>query len=163
MRLAKILGLAFVPGSLLLAACGTSSSEGSAPGTSSQANTSPTIGVAQVSAASSKLGEILVDRQGRTLYLFANDTTSTSTCYTSCVQLWPPLITSGSPTAGPGVEASKLSTTHRTDGTTQVTYAGHPLYSYVSDTKPGAITGQGVNSSGGLWYVVSPTGSAMTG
>jgi predicted lipoprotein with Yx(FWY)xxD motif len=152
----SLTGLALL-GSLFVAACGGSGSSG-AP----QATTSP-LGVAAVAATSSKFGQILVDGQGKTLYLFQLDKTSSPTCYGSCVALWPPFLTSAAPMPGSGIDATKLSTTRRTDGTTQVTYAGHPLYEYVGDTKAGDTTGEAINSSGGLWYVVSVTGSAVTG
>ena len=143
-------------GALLLVACGSSS-----PGGSSGARSSP-VPVATVATASSGLGQILVDGTGKTLYVFDADKGASPTCYGSCIQLCPALLTSGSAKAGTGVDASKLSTSARTDGTTQVTYGGHPLYLYVGDSKPGDVTGQGVNSSGGLWHVVSPSGSAIT-
>lgn len=104
------------------------------------------------------LGQILTDDQGRTLYLFLNDTGTTSTCYDACAKTWPPLMTAGQPTAGDGVNASLLSTTQRTDGTTQVTYNGHPLYYFANDAQPGDSKGQGVKQ---VWYVVSPAGDAI--
>jgi len=96
-----------------------------------------------------------------TVYLFVADTGSVSTCYTSCAQIWPPVATSGAPQAGTGATASLLGTSKRTDGKTQVTYAGHPLYYFVNDKKAGDTTGQGVNGFGGLWWVLSPSGAAI--
>lgn len=141
--------------SVLVAACGSSSSStGSAsPSTSASA----TIAV----ATNSKLGQILVDGKGITVYLFVKDTGTSSTCYTSCAQLWPPVLTSGAPQAGTGATASLLGTTTRTDGKVEVTYAGHPLYYFVSDKLPGDATGQGIDNFGGLWWVLTPSGAAM--
>ena len=94
--------------------------------------------------------------------VFDPDTGTASTCYTSCANVWPPLLTDGTPQAGTGVDASLLGTTTRTDGKVEVTYAGHPLYYFVKDKAPGDITGQGINGFGGLWWVVSPAGAAIT-
>lgn len=103
-------------------------------------------------------GGFLVDVNGMTLYLFTKDTTSASTCSGGCARSWPPLIATGQPVAGAGVDASLLGTTPRADGSIQVTYNGHPLYYYKSDRAAGDKKGQGV---GGVWYVVSATGDAM--
>jgi predicted lipoprotein with Yx(FWY)xxD motif len=121
------------------------------------AGTAATIAV----ATDAKLGQILVDGKGMTLYLFVADTGTASTCYTSCAQFWPPVLTSGAPVAGSGAQASLLGTTTRTDGNVEVTYAGHPLYYFLKDKKPGDTTGQGVNGFGGLWWVLSPAGTAI--
>ena len=147
----RLLVTAFVVAALLTAACG-----GSTP-LSSPAGARATIAV----ASNAKLGQILVDGAGKTLYLFVADTGSSSTCYTSCAQLWPPVLTSGPPQAGSGATASLLGTTTRTDGKTEVTYGGHPLYYFVSDKQAGDATGQGVDSFGALWWVVSPSGAAV--
>jgi len=123
---------------------------------------SPTPKVAtgtKIDVGSTRLGRVLVDGMGRTLYLFVADTGTKSTCNSSaCVQYWPPLLTTGAPQAGAGVNAGLLGTTKRQDGTTEVTYAGHPLYYFISDNKAGDVTGQGINGFGGPWYVVSPSG-----
>jgi predicted lipoprotein with Yx(FWY)xxD motif len=95
-----------------------------------------------------------------TLYLFTADTGATSTCDTTCAGAWPPVV-AGSPKAGPGAQASLLGTTTRSDAKVQVTYAGHPLYYFFSDTTPGETNGQGANAFGGLWWVVSPSGTAI--
>jgi predicted lipoprotein with Yx(FWY)xxD motif len=106
-----------------------------------------------------RLGDILVNSGGRTIYLFLADKGTKSSCNSSaCVLYWPPVLTKGAPQAGAGVKASLLGTTRRADGTTEVTYAGHPLYYFISDKKPGDVTGQGINGFGGLWYVLSPSG-----
>jgi len=106
-----------------------------------------------------KLGDILVDGKGMTLYLYTKDTADTSNCNGGCLQAWPALLAPGAatPVAGTGVTA-KLGVIKRSDGTSQVTANGMPLYRYAQDTKAGATTGQGV---GGVWYVLTPAGTAM--
>jgi predicted lipoprotein with Yx(FWY)xxD motif len=101
---------------------------------------------------------ILVDSKGFTLYDFHKDKGGKSSCYGACAGIWPPLTTSGAPQAMSGAEASKLGTTKRTDGTVQVTYAGWPLYTYVSDTKPGDAKGNDFSSFGAQWYALKPNG-----
>jgi predicted lipoprotein with Yx(FWY)xxD motif len=111
--------------------------------------------------AHSKLGTMLVDGRGRTLYLFQADKGTTSTCDGACASVWPPLTTAGSPIAGAGVSASKLGTTTRGDGTTEVTYNGHPLYTYAGDSAPGQTTGQGSDDFGAEWYAVWAAGTPI--
>lgn len=161
-RLVFIGGLAAI--ALLGAACGasTQSQAGTSPAPIAASPSPAATGATVAVANDSKLGQILVDGSGRTLYLFVADSGSASTCYTSCAQIWPPVLTTGAPKAGTGATASLLGTTARTDGTTEVTYAGHPLYYFVSDKKPGDTTGQGVNGFGGLWYVLSPAGMQIS-
>jgi len=141
----------------LLAACGgtASPSAGSSP-------TPAATGTKIMVANDAKLGQILVDGKGMTVYLFVADTGTTSTCYTTCANIWPPVLTDGAPQAGTGTNKSLLGTTTRTDGKVEVTCAGHPLYYFIKDKKPGDTTGQGINGFGGLWWVVSPTGVAIT-
>jgi predicted lipoprotein with Yx(FWY)xxD motif len=98
-----------------------------------------------------------------TVYLFAADTGSTSTCTGACAQVWPPVTTTGAPKAEGEAAAADLGTSTRSEGTKQVTYKGHPLYWYVSDSKAGETTGQGVQSFGAAWWVLSPSGSEITG
>jgi predicted lipoprotein with Yx(FWY)xxD motif len=118
-------------------------------------------GGAKVAIAKSRLGRILVDSKGITLYDFVKDKGPTSACYGACAALWPPLITKGKPVAGPGVRASLLGTTKRKDGKLEVTYAGRPLYYFVTDKKPGQTTGQGINQFGAPWWVLSPAGKEI--
>ena len=152
---------------LLTAACGSSSPSTAAASPSPSAAAASPSPSAPATAATikvatdPKLGKILVDGNGMTVYLFVQDTGKTSTCYTSCAKFWPPVLTTGAPQAGTGAQASLLGTTARTDGTTEVTYAGHPLYYFANDKKPGDTTGQGVNGFGGLWWVLTPAGAAM--
>ena len=111
-----------------------------------------------VAIAKSRLGRILVDSKGVTLYDFVTDKGGASSCYGACAALWPPLITKGKPHAGHGVRASLLGTTKRKDGKLEVTYNHHPLYYFVSDRKPGQTTGQGLNQFGAPWWALSPAG-----
>jgi predicted lipoprotein with Yx(FWY)xxD motif len=141
----------------LLAGCGGSPAGTTAATTPTPAATGTTISV----ATDAKLGQILVDASGKTVYLFVADTGTSSTCYTSCAAIWPPVVTTGAPKAGTGAQSSLLGTTARTDGTTEVTYAGHPLYYFIQDKAAGDTKGQGINGFGGLWWVVSPSGAAM--
>lgn len=159
-----------VAAALIAAACGytaPSAGYGAPAGTPSSApaaqpSASPTAAVATgttIGVGSTRLGQVLVDGQGRTLYLFLADKGTQSACNSSaCVQYWPPVLTTGVPQAVAGVNASLLGTTTRQDGTTEVTYAGHPLYYFITDKKAGDVTGQGVNAFGAPWYVVSPSG-----
>jgi predicted lipoprotein with Yx(FWY)xxD motif len=118
-------------------------------------------GGARLNVATSRVGRILVDKKGITLYDFPPDRGTRSVCYGACAALWPPLTTQGKPVAGRGVRASLLGTTKRKDGKVQVTYRGHPLYYFVTDRKPGQITGQGLNQFGGPWWVLSPAGKEI--
>jgi predicted lipoprotein with Yx(FWY)xxD motif len=167
-RLALVGGLAAA--AMFSAACGTGgyasnpygspgSPSPSAPATvAPSANPSPKAG-ATIDVGSTRLGQVLVDGSGRTLYLFLADRGTQSACNSSaCVQYWPPILTTGAPQAGPGVNSSLLGTATRKDGTTEVTYAGHPLYYFISDKKAGDTSGQGIVGFGGPWYVVSPSG-----
>lgn len=117
---------------------------------------------ATVSAKSGPLGTILVNGKGATLYLFQADKTSKSTCNGACAKQWPPLTVSGKPTAGSGVDSAKLSTSTRSDGSHQVTYNGHPLYTFSGDTKAGQTNGQGLNAFGATWYVLGTDGKQIT-
>jgi predicted lipoprotein with Yx(FWY)xxD motif len=116
---------------------------------------------ATVRVEKTNLGKILVNSKGRTLYLFQADSGTTSACSDACAAAWPPL-TSATPKVGKGAKASLASTATRSDGKPQVIYNGHPLYTYSGDKKAGNTNGQGVNTFGGLWYVLSPTGSQVT-
>jgi predicted lipoprotein with Yx(FWY)xxD motif len=104
------------------------------------------------------LGTILVDSEGRTLYDFHKDEGGASSCYGACAGAWPPLLTEGDPQAQGAADRSMLGTTERKDGTTQVTYAGHPLYTYVGDQKPGEANGNDIDQFGAEWYALQPSG-----
>jgi len=116
---------------------------------------------ATVSTAGSKLGTILVDSRGRSLYLFEKDARRRSACAETCATYWPPLLAKGKPTAGGAAKKALLGIVRRADGTRQVTYAGHPVYRFVQDTKPGQTNGQDLNDFGARWYVLSPAGKKI--
>jgi predicted lipoprotein with Yx(FWY)xxD motif len=109
------------------------------------------------------LGRILVNSQGRTLYLFKKDARGKSRCAGACAKFWPPLRASGKPTAGRGLSASKLGTIKRSDGKPQVTYNGHPLYTFQQDTRAGQTNGQGLTAFGASWFTLSPAGNQISG
>ena len=160
----RLLLLAIAPAlaALVVAGCGGGSSSSSTQQSSTQSKAAaPSGAAATVSLRKLNVGNALVDSQGRTLYLFEADKGPTSTCNGACASLWPPDMTSGKPNAGPGVDAAKLGTTKRSDGTLEVTYNGHPLYRYAPDTKPGEDTGQGLNQFGAKWYVLAASGSKI--
>jgi predicted lipoprotein with Yx(FWY)xxD motif len=141
---------------LVVAGCGSASGSTAPPTTK---NGRPaTLGV-----ANENLGNILVNSQGRTLYLFQKDTGTTSTCTGACAVNWPPLRANGAPTVGSGANASLVGTTMRSDGKPQTTYNGHPLYLFVKDQKPGDAMGEGLTAFGGGWFAVSPAGNQVTG
>ncbi|CAN5132218.1 lipoprotein [soil metagenome] len=119
-----------------------------------------TAAAATVEVADTSLGSVLADADGRTLYVFDNDTDGESSCYDDCATNWPPLVTQGDPAAGEGADGGLLGTTERTDGTTQVTYGGLPLYYFAADQAAGDVNGQAV---GEVWWVVSPEGEPITG
>src|SRR5690606_27666570 len=104
------------------------------------------------------IGSYLTDEQGRSVYMFEADSSNQTTCYDACAQAWPPVLTDGRPTAGPGVDESLLGTIERADGSLQVTYNGWPLYYFIKDSESGDINGQGVNGFGADWYLLTPGG-----
>ena len=144
----------FVP--FALAACGTAATNYGGATAPSAAS-----GAATISVAGSSLGQILVDGNGKTLYLFEADTGAQSTCAGACAQAWPPLTTNGTPKAAGGASQSLLGTTERSEGTRQVTYNGHPLYFFVSDSKPGETNGEGSTAFGAGWDVLAPSGAKI--
>lgn len=113
---------------------------------------------ATVMVASTDLGDILVDAEGMTLYMFDPDAQGESTCYDDCATAWPPLTVDAAPTAGEGADDSKLGTVERTDGTLQVTYNSWPLYYWAQDAAPGDTTGQAVNN---VWWVLDADGEPI--
>ena len=129
-------------------------------GTSSAAPPSAPRG-ALVALGKTALGKVLVDARGRTLYLFEKDKHGMSACYGACTGYWPPLLSPAKPRPGNGVRASLLGLTRRTDGKRQVTYAGHPLYSFVGDKRANQTTGEGLTDFGAAWDVVSASGRAV--
>jgi len=156
---------------LAVAGCGGSDDNGSGSGgaysggeSGETAATKPASngggGTAAVVTASTAgdLGKVIVDSKGMTLYDFHKDKGGKPACYGPCAKGWPPLLTEGKPQAGEGAMASKLGTVKRNDGTMQVTYAGHPLYTFVEDKKPGEANGNDVDAFGAEWYALQPSG-----
>jgi predicted lipoprotein with Yx(FWY)xxD motif len=161
--LAALAAVALV--ALIVAGCGGGDDDGGGGNSSSSAPPPKAKNGSKpgtVDVASSSFGNILVDSQGRTIYLFQKDTGTKSTCSGACATQWPPVRVNGKPTAGSGVNASMLGTTPRSDGSPQVTYNGHPLYLFVGDSSPGDTNGEGINAFGAAWYVESPAGNAIT-
>jgi predicted lipoprotein with Yx(FWY)xxD motif len=122
---------------------------------------SATRTTATVSLRKTTLGMILVSSKGRTLYVFAKDRNGRSACAASCATYWPALLSRGKPTAGPGVNALLVGTTKRSDGSMQVTYNKHPLYTFALDTQPGQVKGEGSSNFGARWWAVSAAGTAV--
>jgi len=150
---------------LIAAGCGSTSSNSGAVGPYGSTITTSVpngaAGATNVSLANSGLGRIVVDSTGRTLYLFEKDTNNRSACYGPCATYWPPLLTSGKPLAQSGLNQQLVGTTSRSDGTRQVTYAGHPLYRYLLDHEPGQTTGEGLQDFGAGWDVLSQAGTKI--
>ena len=156
------------------AGCGGSSSSSATPasGTNASSGSSGSSGAygygggggsssasaVTVKAVSSPLGTILVDQDGKTLYLFEADSQNKSNCSGGCLTLWPPVMANGKATAGSGVTAGMIGTA---TGSSQVTYAGHPVYWFSGDTKAGDTNGEGLDDFGGEWYAISPAGKAV--
>jgi predicted lipoprotein with Yx(FWY)xxD motif len=171
LRVASVVALLGV--ALLVAACGSSSSSStatttataaSAPAASSTtASSTPAATGVSVGTAKGSAGTYLTGAGGKAVYLWVADPMGKSTCAGACAQAWPPLTTMGAPVAGPGVNKSDLGTITRSDGTKQVTYNGHPLYYFAGDTSAGSTTGQGSDGFGAKWWLVTPSGSAITG
>lgn len=158
-------------GAVLMAvgACGTTSPARSGAGsqptmttaaTATTATTAPSPPGRGIEIAVSHGG--LTDSAGRTLYVWAGDTGSTSRCAGACASEWPPVLTTGSPAVGTGVVARFLGTSMRADGAEQVTYRGHPLYYYRDDTGAGQAKGQGADDFGGRWSKMDASGKAIT-
>ncbi len=146
---------------LVVAACGSSPSSGGAASSAPQPSAAPasSAAVAGTTLKTAKVmgATVLTNSQGFTLYWFVPDTSTTSKCNGSCATFWPPV--KGPATAGPGV-TGKLGTITRSDGATQATYNGHPLYTYKADTAPGQAKGNGINASGGVWHEMTASGAA---
>jgi predicted lipoprotein with Yx(FWY)xxD motif len=143
---------------LAIAACGGSTTASTTPQTTPTGRPA-TLGVEK----DATLGNILVDADGRTLYLFQKDSRNHSSCSGASAEGWPPLRASAKPVVGTGTSASLLATTARSDRPSQVTYNGHPLYRFAGDTKPGDTNGQGQTAFGGGWFALSPAGTIVAG
>jgi predicted lipoprotein with Yx(FWY)xxD motif len=156
----------------LIAACGSSaagsgsgSGGSSAPAASSGGQSGSTTAKTSstgIKTAKASVGTILVTSKGFTIYLFAIDKPNKSNCAGTCATFWPPL--KGKPTAAAGASLpGKFGTITRSDGSSQATYDGHPLYLYKGDTAPGQVHGNGINIEGGLWYAITPAGTKPSG
>ena len=145
---------------LIATAC-SSASHTSSPAGSPAGPVSPTSSVT-VKTQNGSVGSFLADGSGRALYLFASDTASTSSCSGACATLWPPLTAKGSVSASGAASGTDVATITRSDGTKQVTYAGHPLYYFAGDSGAGQTNGQGVNEFGAHWWLVAPSGQKIT-
>jgi predicted lipoprotein with Yx(FWY)xxD motif len=166
-----------IAAAVVAAACGSSGGGGpyaAGPSASPSIESSPPVAASPspvgspqskgitIEVGSTRVGKILVGPSGRTIYLFLADSRTSSACNSAgCVEAWPPVLTTGAPKAGAGVNPSLLGTLKRRDGNVEVTYAGHPLYYFISDRKPGDLTGQGVDAFGAPWYVVAPSGAQI--
>jgi predicted lipoprotein with Yx(FWY)xxD motif len=148
---------------LAVSACGGGGGAATAatPPAASKTKNTPTQ-TATVRVANSRLGRILVDSTGHTLYLFKADSATSSVCSGACAVAWPPLRTGATPAVAGGANAALLSTIPRSDGARQVTYNGHPLYTFVKDHKPGDVNGQGLTAFGGAWFAVSAAGNQIS-
>jgi predicted lipoprotein with Yx(FWY)xxD motif len=167
-RMTRGFTLLALAAALAIAGCGGDDGSGGAYGgtggetgetTTTQATPNPEEGATFVSLGSvPDLGLVLVDSKGYTLYEFHKDKGNESACYGNCARIWPPLLSEGEPHPGNGAQGSLLGTTQRRDGTTQVTYAGHPLYTYAADRKPGEASGNDFSSFGAEWYALNGNG-----
>ena len=158
-KLLPLAGLMFI-----LASCGSSTTASSTTATSqAQANASQGI-VSSVSSMNSKYGKILASSSGYAYYMFEPDTSQKSACYGACAVTWPPVTISGTatPPISGGINKSLVGTITRTGGARQITYNGHPLYTFKGDTGPGTTNGEGINHFGGYWYLVSISGKVVT-
>jgi predicted lipoprotein with Yx(FWY)xxD motif len=163
----RLLAIGIAPAALaaIVAGCGggspsTTASAGPAYGAAAPASKPA---AATVATAHTKLGKVLVDARGRTLYLFEKDMGGASSCNGACASVWPAVTTGAKAVAGNGIAAAKLGSSKRSDGRTGVTYGGHPLYTYAGDTKSGDVNGQGLDQFGAEWYVVAPNGHKIDG
>jgi predicted lipoprotein with Yx(FWY)xxD motif len=127
------------------------------------ASTSAAATPAKVSLKKTTLGMILVNGRGRTLYAFTKDSRNKDRCVTTsgCTSTWPVVTSHGKPQGGPGVKGSMLSTIKLPGGSRQVTYAGHPLYTYVGDSSAGATDYVGISAFGGTWLAMNSAGKTL--
>jgi predicted lipoprotein with Yx(FWY)xxD motif len=166
----KMAGVGGVVGvALLAAACSSGSSSAAAPAGSSGASSANSAsgsaaasGGTAIATATSSGSTFLTDGSGRAVYLWVQDTGDASSCSGACAGAWPPVTTTGAPTAAGSAKPSDLGTITRSDGTKQVTYDGHPLYYFSGDSGAGTAAGQGSDSFGAKWWLVSPGGADVT-
>jgi predicted lipoprotein with Yx(FWY)xxD motif len=150
-----------VPGiaaaAVVLAACGSSTTP---PSSSSTTNPAANAASVAIKTMSTSKGTVLVTASGLTLYWFANDTATQSNCNGSCASYWKPLLGSAAAVSGASLPHG-FGTVKRSDGQLQITYDGHPLYTYTGDTTSGQLNGNGLDASGGMWWAITPTGSEL--
>jgi predicted lipoprotein with Yx(FWY)xxD motif len=169
-RTRKTLALALPALAAIVAIAGCGSSDDSTGGayggkgggdtTAAKSPPGAESGAAVLTIASAPgVGAVLVDAEGLTVYDFHKDEGTVSSCYGGCEGVWPPVLSEGDPQVGEGARAALLGTTERKDGSVQVTYAGHPLYTYTADRKPGEANGQDVDSFGAEWYALQASGA----
>jgi predicted lipoprotein with Yx(FWY)xxD motif len=178
--MSRFLTIAALAAGLLVAGCGddddsdngsggATATEAAAPTTTEPAEPAPAGGKQEaahaggttIKTADSQFGDVLFDGDGQAIYYFDKESGSKSECYGACAEAWPPVLTEGDPQAGAGLQAGLLGTTKRDDGTTQVTYDGHPLYLYAHEG-PNEVTCHDVSEFGGLWLAVQPSGRAVS-
>jgi predicted lipoprotein with Yx(FWY)xxD motif len=159
----QLLALTSAPLLLALSACGGGSSAGTNAGTEPAAKTSTQRTAASgLQVAGTKLGKVLVDAKGMTVYVFSADQAGRSTCDSSCLAYWPAVPSLGKGAAKPAGVTGSLGSTTTPTGQPIETVAGSPLYTFVQDHAPGDVSGQGMNIFGGVWYAVSPSGQPVT-
>jgi predicted lipoprotein with Yx(FWY)xxD motif len=176
----RILATAAVAASLVLAACGDEEDDdsGSQAAAPEQTTTEPAPGDdkpaekparpaksekpgTEITVSSSQFGDVIFDGSNQAIYLFDKETSSTPECYGDCAAAWPPVLTEGEPVASGAAQQKLLGTTERDDGSTQVTYAGQPLYYYAHEG-PGEVLCHNVSEFGGLWLVLHAGGQALS-
>jgi predicted lipoprotein with Yx(FWY)xxD motif len=158
----RSIGVLGAGGLALLAAVAAGCGGGSAAGASSAPPKTASGQAATLGISSTGIGRILVNSQGHTLYLFKADQGTKSACTGACAGAWPPLLVKGKPTLGTGLNGSLVHTATRPEGTTQLTYNGHPLYLFAQDQKAGETNGQGVSAFGAAWFALSSAGNQVS-
>jgi predicted lipoprotein with Yx(FWY)xxD motif len=156
------IGVLGAGGLAVLAALGAGCGGGGATAAVSPAPKTASGQAATVGTTNTGIGQILVNSQGRTLYLFKADQGTKSACIGACAGAWPPLLVKGEPTPGKGINASLVGTATRPEGTTQLTYNGHPLYLFAQDQKAGETNGQGVSAFGAAWFALNSAGNEVS-
>jgi predicted lipoprotein with Yx(FWY)xxD motif len=170
----RLIAIGAAAGALLLAGCGGDDDDDSgdagaaatAPATTAPTATAPAAPASAaagttIKAGDSQFGDVLFDGDDQAIYYFDKESGSKSECYGACAEAWPPVLTKGEPKAATGVQQRLLGTTQREDGTTQVTYDGHPLYLYAHEG-PNQVTCHDVSEFGGLWLAVQPNGQEVS-
>jgi predicted lipoprotein with Yx(FWY)xxD motif len=163
LRRSTSVGVLGAGGLALLAAASAGCGGGGATAATSAPPKTASGQAATLGVSNTGLGQVLVNSEGRTLYLFKADQGTKSVCTGECASAWPPLIANGKPTVGSGANASLVGTSTRSEGNTQVTYSGHPLYLFAQDKKAGETNGQGVSAFGAAWFALNSSGNQVSG